>query len=332
MTGRPCKREPTYLNVIDSGWLQWSKIQLVIFNDEFLFIHVPKTAGIAVADGLCRSLKGTVYSASRPGESLSRDHVNIIHGDRHQTLKGADQFFKDAGLPHRLSRFKTILAMVRNPYEIEVSRFHYLRLGREWDRGVVQDLAMEGDFAKFVRGSTWWFKHEDYYVVDGVTPPNLQIVRYEGFAATISTDFASFFQTPFVVKQLNASHKTQYKDYYDKELEAHVYRKYQWLFDQGYYPREHYNRPARLSVFSKDDDWVRWHRKKPSAFFVRLRRGLPRLGDMQFWIDGLYKLLPLSAASKKAISGRFYARFGFLFKGTNGYQRWLSSRRDSQID
>jgi len=304
----------------------------MIFNEEFLFIHVPKTAGIAVGKGLCRSLKGDVYSVTRPGESLSYDNARHIHGDRHQTLKGADQYFENAGLPHRLANFSTILAMIRNPYEIEVSRFHYLRLGHEWDRGTDQSLAMQGDFAEFVRGSAWWFDYVDYYTVDGVTPQNLHIVRYEGFAETIAVAFASYFQTPFVVKHLNVSHKTRYKDYYDQALEGYVYRKYQWFFDQGYYPRELFGLRPRLSVFSEDDDWVRWHHIKQGAFVIRLRQGLPRLRGMQFWIDGLYKLLPLSASNKKAISGWFYARLGFLFKSTSGYQRWLSSRRDSRCD
>ena len=304
----------------------------MIFNDDFLFIHVPKTAGIAVGEGLCRSLKGDVHLVSGQGEHLPQNEVNIIDGNRHLTLKDADQFFKEAGLPHRLIKFRKILAMVRNPYEIEVSRFHYLRLGREWDRGEAQSLAMEGDFADFVRDSTWWFNYEDYYTVDGVTPQNLHIVRYEGFSDTISTDFTSFFQTPFVVEKVNASHKTRYGDYYDEELESHVYRKYQWLFDEGHYPRESFEKLARLSVFSADDDWIEYYHNKQGAYVVRLWRSILLLGSMQFWIDSLYKLLPFSASSKTALSGWFYERFGFLLKGTNGYQRWLLNRRDLQGD
>lgn len=296
----------------------------MIFNDDFLFIHVPKTAGIAVGEGLCRSLRGNVYFVTRLEEPLSLNNVNIIIGDRHQTLKGADQYFEDAGLPHRLLKFRKILAMIRNPYEIEVSRFHYLRLGHEWDRGRAQSLAMEGDFAEFVRGSRWWFDYEDYYTANGAIPQNLHIVKYEGFPDTISTVFADFFQTPFEVEQRNASHKTRYGDYYDEELERLVYHKYQWLFDKGYYQREYHGKLAKLSVFSTDDDWVHYHHNKPGAYVIRLWRSVLQLGSRQFWIDGFYKLLPLSASTKQAISAWFYARFGFLFKGTNGYQRWLS--------
>jgi hypothetical protein len=284
---------------------------------------------MAVEQALCRSLKGDIYAVARPGEFLSQHNVKFIHGNRHQTLKGADQFFKDAQLPHRLRKFKKIIAMIRNPYEIEVSWFHYLRLGHEWDAGKAQNLAKTGNFAEFVRGSTWWFDYPDYYTVGGVIPTNLHIIRYEDFPAAFSTEFANFFQTPFVVKKVNVSHKTRYSDYYDRELESHVYRKYQWLFDQGYYKREKFGRRARLSVFSDDDDWIRWHPSKPTARVVRRLPSLSQIGDMQFWVDGLYRLLPLSPERKAAISAWFYARIGFLFRNTNGYQRWLSRERNS---
>ena len=301
----------------------------MVFNDQLLFIHVPKTAGMAVEEALCRSLKGDIYVVARPGEFPSQQNVKFIHGNRHQTLQGADQFFKEAQLPHRLRTFKKIIAMIRNPYEVEVSWFHYLRMGHEWDAGKAQNLAMKGNFADFVRGSTWWFDYPDYYTVDGVIPDNLHVVRHEDFPAAFSTGFESFFHTPFMVKKINVSHKTRYSDYYDRELEAHIYRKYQWLFDQGYYKRERFGRRARLSVFSEDDDWVRWHQSKPSAHVVRGLENLAQLGHMQFWIDGLYKLLPLSPERKAAISGWFYARFGLLFRNTNGYKRWLTRKGDS---
>ena len=156
----------------------------MIFNDELLFIHVPKTAGMSMGKALLRSLKGHVY--------------------------------------------------------MEVSRYHYLRKGHEWDKGNSAELALAGNFPEFVAGSKWWFSFQDYYSINGVTPDNLHIVRFENFAFTMQRTFGSCSKAEFSVKRLNKSHNTNYRKYYTDELESLVYKKYQWIFDRGYYAREEF--------------------------------------------------------------------------------------------
>ena len=39
----------------------------MIFNNELLFIHVPKTAGMSLSDSLCSSLKGKVFNTLPEG-------------------------------------------------------------------------------------------------------------------------------------------------------------------------------------------------------------------------------------------------------------------------
>ena len=218
----------------------------MIFSNEFLFIHVPKTAGMSITNGLLKSLDGKVYYAVQEGHARSRYGETVIAGRRHQTLAAADAYFQDMGLEHRVANFRFVMSMVRNPYEMEVSRFHYLRKGHAWDKGLAQKLALAGDFASFVEGSTWWFDFRDYYTVDGLLPENLYIVRYEDFEQTVQLNFAACFRKTFKTRRMNKSHSTDYRDYYSRDLEDLVYKKYQWIFDKGYYSRAVFNKKAKI--------------------------------------------------------------------------------------
>ncbi len=177
----------------------------MIFNEDFLFIHVPKTAGMSLSKALLRSLKGQVFYAVQKGHAKQSYGETIVEGKRHQTLASADDYLDSMGLDCRLHTFKFIMAMVRNPYDMEISRYQYLRKGHEWDRGEAQDLALKGSFADFVARSTWWFDFADYYTVNGVIPDNLHIIKFEGFAETTQQVFGSCFRKKLKLKRLNKS-------------------------------------------------------------------------------------------------------------------------------
>ncbi|MEQ8517031.1 MAG: hypothetical protein RIC38_15650 [Chromatocurvus sp.] len=218
----------------------------MVFNDELLFLHVPKTAGMAVSEALMASLKPPVIhavQAGHAGETVAG--VRVLAGRRHQNLATVDAWFEDAAMPHRVAGFHHILVMVRNPYAMELSRYHYLRKGHAWDQGRAQELALDGDYAAFVDGSRWWFDFRDYYTVDGAVPDNLRIVRQEDYAATLALTCGDSLAQPLQVREMNRSHSLDYREVMDAELEQAIYRKYQWIFDKGFYPRERYATGAR---------------------------------------------------------------------------------------
>ncbi|MEQ8265293.1 hypothetical protein [Pseudohaliea sp.] len=213
----------------------------MVFNDELLFLHVPKTAGMAVSEALTRSLRAPVYyavQAGHEGDLAGRDGVRVVTGRRHQNLATVDAWFEEQGLPHRVERFRRVLVMVRNPYAMEVSRYHYLRKGHAWDSGRAQVLALAGDFPAFVAESRWWFDFRDYYTVDGFVPDNLLVVRQEALGPSIVLGCAGCFASPFQAEAVNTTQRHDYRDYLTADLEPLVYRKYQWVFDKGYYARE----------------------------------------------------------------------------------------------
>ena len=215
----------------------------MVFNDELLFLHVPKTAGMAVSEALTRCLRAPVcyaVQAGHEGDLAARKGVRVMTGRRHQNLATADAWFEAKELPQRVATFRRVLVMVRNPYAMEVSRYHYLRKGHPWDHGRAQDLAVAGDFAAFVAESRWWFDFRDYYSVDGYVPDNLLIVRQEALGTGIVLGCEDCFAEPFHAEAVNNSREHDYRDYLTPALEPLVYRKYQWVFDKGFYARERF--------------------------------------------------------------------------------------------
>src|ERR1700688_3293412 len=117
----------------------------MLFSDKLLFIHVPKTGGMSVTQFLIDNIPERVTLLAppyRPNPSLSLPlrvrakmwikhtlrrlripgfiHVSYAEGMRHERM--ADAALALVRFGRRLEDFETILAVVRNPYDLEVSR------------------------------------------------------------------------------------------------------------------------------------------------------------------------------------------------------------------
>lgn len=212
----------------------------MIFSPELLFLHVPKAAGMSITEYLLEVLPRPVYYTSplAHGSSIPEDVIHI-DGSRHETLAEAQEFVGHFG--YQLHDFKVILAAIRNPYDLEVSRFAYLRKGHPWDRGANQELAMTGDFELFALKST---PHgdipvEDFFSIRGRMPSNLRVVRFERLAEDLSRSLGAveLLTTQPRLPHVNRSKHRHYARYYTEAAETAVYEKYRWLFEQGFYAR-----------------------------------------------------------------------------------------------
>jgi hypothetical protein len=213
----------------------------VLWNRQLLFIHVPKTGGMSITKHLMRWLPGPVYLAVPEGHEPRNppQQVRVVAGRRHATLDQA----RDALAPYGLNLHDVplITAVVRNPYDMEVSRFFYLRKGNPWDSGPDQELAMSGNFEEFALGvARRSLRMERYYTIDGLTPSNLHLLRFE----RLQEDFgrlAALVDLPKTAGHLpraNATEHRRYREYMTQRAAEAVYRRYQWVFDSGLYERE----------------------------------------------------------------------------------------------
>jgi hypothetical protein len=207
----------------------------MLYTDEVLFIHPPKTAGMAVTEYLLANLPGTKTLSVPNGHASPRADVIVVSGRRHENLPEAAERLRELG--RSMDSFRIILAVIRNPYALEVSRFHYYQLGHPWDAGLLQDLAMTGDFDAFVKGATYPYIRaprpiETFYTLDGVMPRQLRLLRAEHLAE----DLATALGRPRVpLQSVNATQHGHWSDYLTADNEALIHEKYRWLFQ--FYPR-----------------------------------------------------------------------------------------------
>jgi hypothetical protein len=241
----------------------------MLFTDRLLFLHVPKTGGTSVTSFLIRNLPGPI-TLTEPAEPLPalgefslparmtlqfrqwrrqlgfvrHPHVRRIAGARHETLQQASDALND--FRRELADFEAIVVVIRNPYDLEVSRFHFFRRGHLGIKGMAheyaEELAQSGDFGAFANRAAYHGqlpgRIEDWFEIGGRMPPNLRILRFETLQADLSRAIAPFCTVISPLPRLNASAHAPYKNYLTPDIEEAIYRKYRWPFDRGFYSRE----------------------------------------------------------------------------------------------
>jgi hypothetical protein len=228
----------------------------MIFNRDVLFLHVPKTGGMAVTKYLLEILPRPVYYTWPDHDpALEADGVIQMKGSRHENLLDAREILAREG--RRLEEFKAIIAAIRNPYHLEVSRFAYLRKGHPWDQGENQDLALAGDFEKFAVYSSPHGGNakpiQSYFLVDGHMPANLKMIRTEHLEEELKQALSQLGITAEPpLPRSNETHHEEPMAYYTPLAEELVYNRYRWIFDSEFYPRA-----DRDSVAESDEDAVK---------------------------------------------------------------------------
>src|SRR5947209_4351954 len=105
---------------------------MIVFNDSLLFVHNPKTAGTSVASFLQSHLPGNVRSAGIGQLGTFHPSLSMAYGYA-------------CGVTGKFA-LQTVLSVVRNPFDREVSMYVYNRdvLSRSADLRVnLPDAAMQ---------------------------------------------------------------------------------------------------------------------------------------------------------------------------------------------
>ena len=213
----------------------------MIFNNKICFIHAPKTAGMSLSNMLLSNLEKPVYYYVPQGHYVEKkEGVIFREGLRHETLFQAEDYLKKIG--YSLVDFEIVFSILRNPYDLEVSRYHYLQLGHPWDKGIAQEFAVHGDFKTFAeKAPLYGFlpgKFEQYYLLNGKFLPNMKILRFEALDLQIKLHLGQFFPNYSPLPRVNKTNRKDYHDYIDPVIERFIYQKYKFIFDYGFYPRE----------------------------------------------------------------------------------------------
>ena len=215
-------------------------VNSLIWNDKLLFLHVPKTGGMSLTRFLLKHLTSPVHYTTDPKD----DHKKRAHfheGGRHETLVQAEAYLNEKR-NSSITDFELIVAVMRNPYDLEVSRYHYLRRGQAKDSGPAQDLAVAGNFRAYLREAPFRGatppRLDRYFTIMGSTPDNLQIIRYEHLQPDVHRLVEPYLAEKNArIPHLNKSEHTHWGDFFDEEAEQLCYERHAWFFDEGFYRR-----------------------------------------------------------------------------------------------
>jgi hypothetical protein len=213
----------------------------MIFNRDILFIHVPKTGGMSASRYLLNVLPRPVYySLPTLDESIADPGIIQVPGIRHESLAEAADIVAKYG--RSLDSFRAIIAVIRNPYAIDVSRYAYLQKGYSWDKGFNQELALDENFETFAIRSFDHAGHsrpiQSYLELDGHMPPNLRVLHNENLAVELADVLREVgVESAGELPWDNQSEHGDFMRYYTRLAEEAVARRYAWIFERGFCSR-----------------------------------------------------------------------------------------------
>jgi len=217
----------------------------MLYNARVLFLHYPKTAGKSASVYLChnleRPIRGTVSPAQHGEIGLGpEDGVHLETGGGHGTLRRARREMEEAGYP--FDALEEIVVVARNPYDLAVSKYHFLRASYEStpsvrDRPNFEIAHRAGNLAEFCRQ----VRVPDfslYVAIDGAVPRGLRILHYE----SLTRDFAALLDRLGLpetkpMPHLNASSHGDYRALIDRETKRIIDERFAPIFDLAGYPR-----------------------------------------------------------------------------------------------
>jgi len=244
----------------------------MIFNDEIIFIHIGKTAGMSCSRYLLHNLKPPVYNchntAAAETEKIGVPGVipcEDIKMHRHSTLTEALQYIEKFN-GKQLEDFRKVFAVIRHPFSLEFSVYNHLKKPHvkelRKDYPSFSQLA-EGPFIDFIKKGGYHRPKtppDQFFRLNGEVPANVELIRFEEIAESFPKAVAPFVKKdcnyPFPLR--NVTHyktnvwsilynfiklDTKRKLYQRKMLECEltdeakelIINKYKYMFDSGLY-------------------------------------------------------------------------------------------------
>jgi len=199
---------------------------MICYNKDILFLHIPKCGGLAITEYLQRTIP-----------NITNNRLQY----RHLSL---NQFVMTAQVSPLL--FQKIIAVVRNPYDREVSQYTFWR--EEYDRGKRGpefELAHNKSFAEFIadpvsnfgcqgnygKGVYWYWMNFNKEIL-----PNLDVVKLDDLTQ-LEAVVQPFQLLRGSIDKTNTSNHKPWEEYYDDDSKKIVQEKFKWTFEMGLYDK-----------------------------------------------------------------------------------------------
>jgi hypothetical protein len=213
----------------------------MLWTDDFLFLHFPKTAGKSLTWALARTLDRPmtcVISKGQVRELADCDQAGliIIEGWAHENMRDARKRLVQYN--KTLESFKAIILGIRNPYDLMVSNYFFMRKTYQHNRERPNfRIAMDNDFEGYAV-KVVFEPIENWMTINGSRPENLRIIRFEHLQEDFDTLSNEFGFSTIKIPHINSSEHDHYLSYLTPRAEKVIYNKMRYLFAEGFYERE----------------------------------------------------------------------------------------------
>lgn len=216
-------------------------------SHNFIFVHVPKTAGTAMMTALqpfgfaprrtvWRSILRRLPVRQSPEEVYLRKHETAAWARRKLSPQVFDGFFR--------------FAVVRNPYDHAVSHYEFMKQFRIPEIAEKVAAMSFADYLRYRMKPPFWndtffarLPDQAHFIVDAAGQSLVpRILRYETLAAdfdAVVTDLRlGDVRLPRINETLSRSDKRPWQSYFDAEAKALADRLYSRDFDLFGYPKD----------------------------------------------------------------------------------------------
>ena len=217
----------------------------MLINDEFVFLHYPKTAGKSLTRYMIEAWRGPIYGLVAKGQlkeckDVMRPEVTLEVGSGHENMRRAKAILEKRG--KRIQEMRAVFVSIRNPYDIAVSTYFFMRRAYQDNRDRPNfKMARELDFDEF------WKRHnqitrvrpERWLTLDGDIMGNQMFIRFESLEQDLISLSNQYDFNPATLTHINATAHDHYSQYITtRACEEAIFGFFRFFFEQGFYKRE----------------------------------------------------------------------------------------------
>ena len=174
-------------------------------------------------------------SQTRGINDLDMSSLTIIEGRGHENIIAARRILSE--YDKTLESFKAIIVAIRNPYDLMVSNYFFMRKTYKYNQHRENfQIAQENNFEDYAI-KVGFAPLENWMTIEGNRPQSLRIIRFENLQKDFDSLAQEFGFQSVKLPHINPSSHDHYSKYLTKTSEAAIYKKFKYLFDQGFYER-----------------------------------------------------------------------------------------------
>ena len=214
----------------------------MLANDDFLFVHYPKTAGKSLTQYFIEAWDRPIHGTVSPGQfddllAQAPDGLSLEAGVAHENLASAARILESQG--KSVHDLKAVFIGIRNPYDLAVSTYFFLRDRAKYhpDRPRFH-RAVSLDFETFWRTEPPTSPPERWLALRGAVLPNQRYIRFESIAEDLARLADEFGFRDASLPHLNPTKHEHYSAYLTQGAEEAIHTRFRYLFELGLYTRE----------------------------------------------------------------------------------------------